>query len=895
MRWTCKLCTFFCGNRKRIFEHYESSHRHYGANCPLPCIYTDCAQYFRSKKSLQIHLRDHGIIESGSTGLVGFKLKCSLCDFNEQVGLKQYITHLGKHLRNKESVICPFNQCPFKSSKFSSFSSHKCRCHPHCTLKDFKTELIVQESVTDDLTESEIAVELQSNVGDSDIPVSLEDYSDIETAHHDTAEKIQGRLGSLLLRMQAVLHVSKLATQEIVSEFYEIGVLIGHLNEHTVKNVLGKHCCNTDENSITLVTEALHSLSPLDSISESGCLGSDQKRLCYFKEKFGVIDPIEYVLDLPSKKTFVYVPVLKTLQVLLNRGDIIDKILEEASTGSKPGHYKASFDGSYFKENPLLSGENQCISLALYIDDFEVCNPLGTSRKKHKLCAIYWVIANLPVKYRSSLSSIYLALLCRSVDAKTFGYENIVEPLLRDIKLLENQGIYISRLGTSVRGTVLYVSSDNLGAHSFAGFQESFNVDKFCRFCLASRSDIQSCSVQSGSFLLRTKESHNENLYMLRENEKLKSIDGVKRDCVLNRLSYFHCITGFPPDLLHDLLEGIVPLELCLCLKKFIGKKYFTLHHLNTVIQRFPYKFSDKTNRPQKLSEKVLVSETIGGNGHENWTLLRLLPLLIGDVVPENDDAWCVILELKDIVELLASSTFTEESLCYLEGKISEHRKLLQNAFPGLRLKPKHHFLEHYPHLIRCFGPLVDFWTIRFEAKHSFFKKVVRDVNNFKNILLTLSLRHQLMLAYYLDVPNLFKPTVEVKGASNVSVDILTASVKQVIKKKFGTLSSVSLATTAFIHGTKYTKGMFVSIGSTSGLPDFCKVVHVLLVCNKLFFVVEPFSAWYLEHLRCYEVCKRDPAQLIVAEPEELNHYTPLTAYTVQERFLVSPKVFLVH
>ena len=164
---------------------------------------------------------------------------------------------------------------------------------------------------------------------------------------------------------------------------------------------------------------------------------------------------------------------------------------------------------------------------------FEVCNPLGTSRKKHKLCAIYWVIANLPVKYRSSLSSIYLALLCKSVDAKTFGYDRIVEPLLRDLQLLENQGIYISRLGTSVRGTVLNGSSDNLGAHSFAGFQESFNVDKFCHFCLASHSDIQTCSVQSKSFLLRTKESYNENISRLRDEWALeKCWQSEKRLCI---------------------------------------------------------------------------------------------------------------------------------------------------------------------------------------------------------------------------------------------------------------------------------------------------------------------------------------------------------------------------
>ena len=833
-------------------------------------------------------MRDHGLIER-SSGLVGFKVKCLLCDFEDAVSLKQYIAHLGKHLRNRETVTCPFNHCLFKSNIFSSFTSHKSRCHPHCTLKDFKTEITVQEC---ELSKSETA-ESESHGTDSDFHVPLEDNSDNEPEYHDTTEKIQERLASLLLRMQAVLHVSKFATQEIVSEFHDIGVLIGELNEYTVKKVLRQHSCNIDENTVTLVTEALHSINPLGSISQSGSLGSDQKRLSYFKEKFGVIDPVEYVLDLPLKKTFVYVPVLKTLQRLLNRGDVIDKVLED--TISLPGHYKTTFDGSYFKENPLLSGEDQTISLGLYIDDFEVCNPLGTSRKKHKLCAIYWVIVNLPVKYRSSLSSIYLALLCKSVDTKTFGFDRVVEPLLRDLQLLENEGIYISRLGTSIRGTVLYVSSDNLGAHAFSGFQESFNVDKFCRFCSASRSDIQSCSVQSNSFVLRTKESFNENVSRLRENEHLKSVEGVKRDCVLNKLSYFHCVTGFPPDFLHDLLEGIVPFEICLCLKKFIGQKYFTLDYLNTAIQRFPYKFSDRVNRPQRIPEKALVSETIGGNGHENWTLLRFLPLLIGDVVPEDDDAWSVILELKDIVEILASSSFTDESLCYLDAKISEHRKLLLIAFPGLKLKPKHHFLEHYAHLIRCFGPVVDFWTFRFEAKHSFFKKVVRDVNNFKNILLTLSLRHELMLAYYLDTPNLFKPNVEVKGVSNVSIDILAASVKQVIEKKCRTLSSVSLATTAYIHGTRYTKGMFVSVGSTSGLPDFCKIVHVLLVCNKLFFLLEPFSAWYLEHLRCYEVVRRDSAQLMVAEPEDLNHYIPLSPYTVQGRVVVSPKAFLVH
>lgn len=41
--------------------------------------------------------------------------------------------------------------------------------------------------------------------------------------------------------------------------------------------------------------------------------------------------------------------------------------------------------------------------------------------------------------------------------------------------------------------------------------------------------------------------------------------------------------------------------------------------------------------------------------------------------------------------------------------------------------------------------------------------------------------------------------------------------------------------------------------------------------------VVEFFPAWYVEHLRC----KTDTAQLMVVEPEEFNHSTSLSIYTV--------------
>ncbi len=95
--------------------------------------------------------------------------------------------------------------------------------------------------------------------------------------------------------------------------------------------------------------------------------------------------------------------------------------------------------------------------------------------------------------------------------------------------------------------------------------------------------------MRGGLFPLRTKLTHEANVLEVQQNQHVENVNGVKRDCFFNKLTYFHTVTSFPPDFLHDLLEGIVPFELSLCLKKLISDKYFTLDELNSAIQNFPY------------------------------------------------------------------------------------------------------------------------------------------------------------------------------------------------------------------------------------------------------------------------------------------------------------------
>lgn len=83
---------------------------------------------------------------------------------------------------------------------------------------------------------------------------------------------------------------------------------------------------------------------------------------------------------------------------------------------------------------------------------------------------IYWIFNNLAPGSHSALTSIYLAVLCKSDDVKTFGYGNILDPLLRDLVTLEEHGVFIPKLRTFVKGTVHSVIADHVWSPRFGWF-----------------------------------------------------------------------------------------------------------------------------------------------------------------------------------------------------------------------------------------------------------------------------------------------------------------------------------------------------------------------------------------------------------------------------------------
>lgn len=262
------------------------------------------------------------------------------------------------------------------------------------------------------------------------------------------------------------------------------------------------------------------------------------------------------------------------LQALLSKDDVSDKAL--TTTSSKENEYGNYRDGSHFNENTILAEEEFRIALVLYIDDFEVVNPIGTSKKKHMLCAVYWTLANLHPKSRSSLHAIQLAVLCKVNTVKENGYHEVLYPLFEDLVSLEENRVYIEKLAASIKETLLCVAAGNLVAHALAGYQESFTVEKMCRFCMATQQEIQTKNVSSGFYTLRTKDAHDRQVQEVKRDPSKVAHYGVKGECAFSKnLKYFHIIDGFPPDILHDFLEGVVPFELFLCNQDMIKKEVY--------------------------------------------------------------------------------------------------------------------------------------------------------------------------------------------------------------------------------------------------------------------------------------------------------------------------------
>lgn len=342
------------------------------------------------------------------------------------------------------------------------------------------------------------------------------------------------------------------------------------------------------------------------------------------------------------------------------------------------------------------------LPITLYNDDFQVDDCVGAHSGRNSISAFYYQIATLPQYLMSRLSFIFLALLANAKDLKEDSVDPALYALVDVFSDLEVNGLNITTEdGNDVKIHFVLCNfvGDNLGLHIVCGFPPGFRDKYCCRFCVMPYEAMQrTCRIIDGS-LCRTFEHYN-NLF---ESGTYANF-GIVRRSLMNRLPSFHVILNKTADIMHDLFLGVFKYDLHVIFQKYVHKFKYSLDFINARIaeQAKIEGFKLSPIKPNHLSKKG----NIHFNAREFWFLVEHLPLILPNPTNDNErEVFDFAVLVRKLLQACLLKSYTENDLRNLaELTTNHHQQYLQLS--GKPLKPKFHFILHYPEVIRTSGPL---------------------------------------------------------------------------------------------------------------------------------------------------------------------------------------------
>ncbi|XP_029829727.3 uncharacterized protein LOC115314770 [Ixodes scapularis] len=616
---------------------------------------------------------------------------------------------------------------------------------------------------------------------------------------------------------------------------------------------------------------------------------NEHEREMYWKFCLPFVEPESICIGRDSrgkKETFSYISVTKVLENSLQNvsGNV------GSSHSPRSDEYLVDvFDGTAFQDHAYFRGDNRQLCIQLYTDEFEVCDALASRRGKQKLMAVYYTVLNAPFDSRSKLSSIHLAVLAKEKLVAKYGLKRILEPLVNDVALLETVGVTVN--GELLKGSVFFVTGDNLSLHRLGGFRCSFSHGRICRHCMALHHEIGT-KHRPSDFQERTPSLHNHYLSLLSRGVSCLPLYGVRSECAVT-FSGFEPTQHLPPDVMHDLHEGVIPLLLKEVISFFVKDGTFTLELLNTAIVTYKYSEDDKRNKPEPVSTSMLQKKgTIKGSASQLYCLFRYLPFYVGECIPRGQKVWELYLLFRKVVDIIMSKRVTVEYIAYLERLITCFSVDFKDVFPAVRVPCKLHFLIHYPRYMLMYGPLVRIWSMRYEGKHQYFKDLARKLRNFKNIVSTLANRHQ---AYemYLQCCETGDMNMTTRGCKPLLYEHLPFVVKNFICANAMSTETIFSLVSADIGGTAHAVGSVKVIDLSSDQPNFVMVTGIFSVSRHLLLQVEKLKTIeFDEHYHANVIRKTSETSILT---DVSSHQTDaLAIHVLGTRILVSVRHALI-
>jgi hypothetical protein len=580
--------------------------------------------------------------------------------------------------------------------------------------------------------------------------------------------------------------------------------------------------------------------------------------------QYHFVAPIQHEFSNSSHKLY-YVPLTESLSTVCQNEQLRHYLLHPSSN--------SFFSSPYFlqKIQPLAQ---QAIYISLYTDEFEVANPIGVSRKKHKLVAVYYSILNFPPNVNSRVDNIFLLCLGKQTLLNDIGIHTFFEPLVNELEELFYHCMVISE-SVCLPVIACFMSGDNLSMHNIMGLNRCFSSGHICRFCTVQ---FHALSTNPHDSQLRS--------HVTYAIDSANRSSGINMPSPFSMVSYVDMPDFFPPDLMHDFLEGVSHVVLCTALRHLCAE--IGLEVVNSRLKSFDFGFA-----LPNITRQHITKSHVPLTASQTLHVVLHFPLLFGNVVtdsPEPELFWELLMLHHELLCIFLSDSVSTTPIDYTKLLVKRHHELVyilnQN---NPRAKCKIHFIQHYPRFFVMYNGLKHCWTMRYESRHQYFKQIARTLGQFKNIAFTCAQRFQVRSCLLLETASAspsFSPSFVTHTIIGdfLSYEELTALSDFLCEPTLDISTPCSTATSVAVNGfnfsTKRRMVMMYARGAVENEPLFCIIERIICVHDDWLSICYPVESFFDQHFRSYVLEKRSPTPMVVRLKEHSSK--PLLVHVVR-------------
>jgi hypothetical protein len=578
---------------------------------------------------------------------------------------------------------------------------------------------------------------------------------------------------------------------------------------------------------------------------------------------FAFVSPVQQLSF--SGTPFQYISVKENIQALFK-----NEMFAKSALSNNSPFFQSPYYNRYM--SPLFEGEAvNPIYLSLYSDEIELCNPIGVFRRKHKVSMFYYQILNIDYASSSQLNAFHLLCIAKYSTVQTDGYDCILRPFVEEMLSLFYDGISLSH-NTCVPVVLAYVCGDNKTLHHLLGLSQCFSYGYICRQCVINRVE---CDTKCDDFNMRTHEAYH--------SDCLQRINGCQNMCILMQLPYLRFPDAFPPDFMHDFLEGVSHLVVSCVFHHLLVNGYQTLETLNARLTAFEY-----VVKICEIKRDYIRNQHFPFSASQMLHVVQHLPLLFGDCISQDDSIWELLIIHNEIVYHLYAPSFHAELCDTLRTLILTQFRLINLHCPIKKYPCKRHYIMHYSHILEQIGPLRLFWTMRFESVHQYFKRMATIQRQFKNITYSLAHRFQSRLSVMLSQPNFFHSVHSSPSFETIVLAALPLDVSCVLPMaKVG--DTCNSHKWLIMNAFKYKPSECIILGvEDGGELSLGIITHIIHAYSVFFLVCSKYKAHYIHHLRAYQLeMKTSPVINIPITPGSEVIHPPLQLHSLNDALYV--------